>query len=86
MSSGTLISLDNQHSCCEPILRGNPVFVRIFVFLCHPEVIPKDLLVQNCQAKILRCAQNDKTFFSHCEPPLRGNPVFVRIFVFFLSS
>jgi hypothetical protein len=47
--------------------RGNLVFVRILFILCHPEVIPKDLLVEDCQVKILRCTQNDKTFFSHCE-------------------
>jgi hypothetical protein len=47
--------------------RGNLVFVRIFVLLCHPEVIPKDLLVEDCQAKILRCAQNDTSLFRHCE-------------------
>jgi hypothetical protein len=33
--------------------RGNLVFVRILFILCHPEVIPKDLLVEDCQAKIL---------------------------------
>jgi hypothetical protein len=37
---------------CEP-KHGNLVFVRILFFLCHPEVIPKDLLVEDCQAKIL---------------------------------
>jgi hypothetical protein len=27
---------------------------------CHPEAPPKDLLVEICQVKVLRCTQHDK--------------------------